>query len=275
MKLLRKFKEPSVIPGFGLTISYTLIYLTCIVLIPLSGLFFTAAMGSPKMIWAAITSPRVLSAYRISFGISFFSAFVNSFFGFLVAWVLVRYRFFGRRIVDALIDLPFALPTAIAGIALAALYSEDGWIGKILAYFGIQVAFHPAGIAIALIFVSIPFTIRTVQPVLESFDTATEEAAACLGATRLQVFYRVILPTLFPAILTGFLMAFARGLGEYGSVIFIAGNIPMVSEIIPLIIITELEQYDYVGATALAVVMLLTSFLLLLGINMLQRWSRH
>jgi sulfate transport system permease protein len=268
-------RESSVIPGFTFTLSYTLFYLTCIVLIPLSGLFFTTAMGNFGEIWQSITSPRVMSAYRISFGISFLAALINMVFGFIIAWVLVRYDFFGKKLLDAVVDLPFALPTAIAGIALAALYGENGWIGSLLAPFGIKLAFNPAGIAIALIFVGIPFTIRTVQPVLEGLDIASEEAAACLGASRWQVFWRVIFPAVFPAVITGFLMAFARGIGEYGSVIFIAGNIPLFSEIVPLIIVNELEQYNVIGATALGLVMLLTSFALLFLINLLQKWSRH
>ncbi len=235
-------------------------------------------MASAKLSWQEfahiITTPRVLAAYKVTFGMSFIAALINTFFGLIVAWSLVRYKLPARRFLDALIDLPFALPTAIAGIALSTLYAPTGWIGSLFSPLGIKIAFTPIGIVIALIFVGIPFTIRTVEPVLQDMDREIEEAAMCLGATRWQTFYKIILPHLTPALLTGFALSFARGLGEYGSVIFIAGNMPMVSEILPLIIITRLEQYDTAGATAIAISMLLASFLLLFIINLLQRWSR-
>jgi sulfate transport system permease protein len=268
-----KFKQPSVIPGFGFTLGFTILYLALVVVLPLSGLFFKTATMSWQAFVDAVTSQRVMAAYRISFGISFLAAACNTVFGFIVAWVLVRYQLPMKRILDAMVDLPFALPTAVAGISLSALYSPRGWIGSLLAPLGIQLAFNPAGIAIALIFVGLPFVVRTVEPVLQDMDVEVEEAAAGLGATRWQVFTRVIFPHILPALLTGFAMAFARGLGEYGSVIFIAGNMPMVSEIVPLVIVTKLEQYDYAGATAIALTMLIASFLLLLVINTMQRWS--
>ncbi len=270
-----KLREPSVIPGFGITLGITLTYLGLIVLIPLSGLFITTAGVSFEEFWHTVTSARVLSAYRVSFGASFAAAFINVFFGLAVTWVLVRYKFPGKRILDAMVDLPFALPTAVAGIALTALYAPQGWIGQYFDMLGVKVAFTPLGITIALIFVGLPFVVRTVQPVLEDMNREYEEAAVSLGATRWQTFYRVILPELTPALMTGFAMALARALGEYGSVIFIAGNMPGVSEIIPLIIITKLEQYDYTGATSIAVVMLLASFVMLFAINLLQTWSRR
>ncbi|HSV83437.1 MAG TPA: sulfate ABC transporter permease subunit CysT [Ramlibacter sp.] len=263
-----------VLPGFNLTLGYTLLYLSLIVLIPLSALVLKTFTMSWDQFWAAVTSPRVLASYRLTFGASFIAACVNVVFGLLVAWVLVRYPFPGKRIVDALVDLPFALPTAVAGISLTALLAGNGWIGQYLEPLGIQLAFNPNGVVIALIFIGMPFVVRTVQPVLEESEKELEEAAMCLGATRLQTFTKVILPSIMPALLTGFAMAFARAIGEYGSVIFIAGNMPMVSEITPLIIIGKLEQYDYAGATAVAVVMLLFSFLLLLVINGLQAWQR-
>ncbi|MEO8857115.1 MAG: sulfate ABC transporter permease subunit CysT [Burkholderiaceae bacterium] len=264
-----------VLPGFNLTLGYTLLYLSLIVLIPLSALVFKTFTLSWEQFWTAVSSPRVLASYRLTFGASLFAALVNVVFGLLLAWVLVRYRFPGKRIVDALVDLPFALPTAVAGIALTALLAGNGWIGQYLEPLGIKLAFTPAGVVIALIFIGLPFVVRTVQPVLEDTEKELEEAAATLGATRWQTFWRVILPSIAPAVLTGFAMAFARAIGEYGSVIFIAGNMPMVSEITPLIIIGKLEQYDYAGATAVAVVMLLISFLLLLCINGLQGWQRR
>jgi sulfate transport system permease protein len=273
MTLSIKLKQPSVIPGFGITLGFTLLYLLIIVLIPLSGLFIKTATLHWQTFIDTITAPRVMAAYKISFGISLLAALVNVVFGFIVAWVLVRYKLPMKKIFDAMIDLPFALPTAVAGIALSALYAPQGWIGKLLTPLGIQLAFNPAGIAIALIFVGLPFVVRTVEPVLQDMDIELEEAAASLGANRWQTFTHVILPYILPALLTGFAMAFARGLGEYGSVIFIAGNMPMVSEIVPLVIITKLEQYDYAGATAIALTMLIASFLLLLVINLLQRWS--
>jgi sulfate transport system permease protein len=264
-----------VLPGFHLTLGYTLFYLCLIVLIPLSALVLKTFTLSWDQFWVAVTSPRVLASYRLTFGASFIAAIVNVVFGLLVAWVLVRYTFPGKRIVDALVDLPFALPTAVAGISLTALLAGNGWIGQYLEPMGITLAFNPKGVVIALIFIGLPFVVRTVQPVLEEAEKELEEAAMCLGATRLQTFMRVILPSIGPALLTGFAMAFARAIGEYGSVIFIAGNMPMVSEITPLIIISKLEQYDYAGATAVAVVMLLFSFVLLLVINALQVWQRR
>lgn len=264
-----------VLPGFRLTLGYTVLYLSLIVLIPISALFFKTFTLSLDQFWAAVTSPRVLASYRLTFGASLIAALVNLVFGLLVAWVLVRYRFAGKKIVDALVDLPFALPTAVAGISLTALLAGNGWVGQYLEPIGIKLAFTPAGVVIALIFVGLPFVVRTVQPVLEDFEKELEEAATALGATRLQIFIKVILPHIAPALLTGFAMAFARAIGEYGSVIFIAGNMPMISEITPLIIVGKLEQYDYAGATAVAVVMLLISFLLLLVINALQAWQRR
>jgi sulfate transport system permease protein len=263
-----------VLPGFRLTLGYSLFYLCLVVLIPLSALVLKSFGLSWDQFWAAVSSPRVLASYRLTFGASLIAALVNVVFGLLVAWVLVRYSFPGKRIVDALVDLPFALPTAVAGISLTALLAGNGWIGQFLEPLGIQLAFNPKGVVIALIFIGLPFVVRTVQPVLEESEQELEEAAMCLGATRLQTFTRVILPSIAPALLTGFAMAFARAIGEYGSVIFIAGNMPMVSEITPLIIIGKLEQYDYAGATAVAVVMLLFSFVLLLVINALQAWQR-
>ncbi len=263
-----------VLPGFNLTLGYTVFYLSLIVLIPLSALVFKTFTMSWDQFWAAVSSPRVLAAYRLTFGASFIAALVNVVFGLLVAWVLVRYTFPGKRIVDALVDLPFALPTAVAGISLTALLAGNGWIGQYLEPLGIQLAFNRNGVVIALIFIGLPFVVRTVQPVLEESEKELEEAAMCLGATRLQTFTKVIFPSIAPALLTGFAMAFARAIGEYGSVIFIAGNMPMVSEITPLIIIGKLEQYDYAGATAVASVMLLFSFVLLLVINALQTWQR-
>ena len=264
-----------VLPGFQLTLGYTLFYLFLIVLIPLSALLFKTFSLSWDQFWSAVASPRVLASYRLTFGASLLAASVNVVAGLLVAWVLVRYRFPGKKIVDALVDLPFALPTAVAGISLSALLAGNGWIGQYLEPHGIQLAFNPNGIVIALIFIGLPFVVRTVQPVLEDAEKELEEAATCLGATRWQTFRLVILPSIGPALLTGFAMAFARAIGEYGSVIFIAGNVPMVSEITPLIIIGKLEQYDYAGATAVASVMLLFAFLLLLVINALQSWQRR
>lgn len=264
-----------VLPGFNLTLGYTLFYLSIIVLIPLSALVFKTFTLSWEQFWVAVTSPRVLASYRLTFGASLIAALVNLVFGLVVAWVLVRYKFPGKKIVDALVDLPFALPTAVAGISLTALLASNGWIGQYLEPMGIKLAFTPAGVVIALIFIGLPFVVRTVQPVLEDAEKELEEAATSLGATRLQIFTKVILPHITPALLTGFAMAFARAIGEYGSVIFIAGNMPMISEITPLIIIGKLEQYDYAGATAVAVVMLVISFTLLLLINALQAWQRR
>lgn len=263
----------SVLPGFGLALGYTLLYLSLLVLIPLLATFLrTAEMGWPAF-WAAVSAPRVTAALRLSFGAALIAAALNAGFGLLVAWVLVRYHFPGRKLVDALVDLPFALPTAVAGIALTALYAPKGWIGGWLEPYGIKVAFTPLGVVVALTFIGLPFVVRTVQPVLEELEAELEEAAASLGADRWQTFIRVILPPLLPALLTGFALAFARAVGEYGSVIFIAGNMPMVSEIAPLIIVTKLEQYDYAGANAVAVVMLVIAFALLFLINLLQAWA--
>ena len=264
-----------VLPGFNLTLGYTLLYLSLIVLIPLSALVLKTFEMSWEQFWTAVSSPRVLASYRLTFGASFGAALVNVVFGLLLAWVLVRYSFPGKKIVDAMVDLPFALPTAVAGISLTALLAGNGWIGQFLAPLGIELAFNRSGIVIALIFIGLPFVVRTVQPVLEDTEKELEEAAMCLGATRWQTFAKVIFPSIAPALLTGFAMAFARAVGEYGSVIFIAGNMPMVSEITPLIIIGKLEQYDYLGATAVAVVMLAISFVLLLVINALQGWQRR
>ena len=271
----RKRPTRRVLPGFNLTLGYTLFYLSLIVLIPLSALLFKTFTLTWVEFWAAVASPRVVASYKLTFGASFLAAFVNVFFGLLLAWVLVRYEFPGKKIVDALVDLPFALPTAVAGISLTALLAGNGWIGQYLEPHGIQLAFNRNGIVIALIFISLPFVVRTVQPVLEDAEKELEEAATCLGASRFQTFRYVIFPSIAPALLTGFAMAFARAVGEYGSVIFIAGNMPMVSEITPLIIIGKLEQYDYAGATAVATVMLAISFVLLLVINALQSWQRR
>ncbi len=263
-----------ILPGFGLTLGFTLFYLSVIVLIPLSALLFKTSTLNWEQFVAAVSSPRVLASYRLTFGAAFLAALFNAVFGVLVAWVLVRYTFPCKKIVDALVDLPFALPTAVAGISLAALLASNGWVGNILEPYGIVLAFNPNGIVIAMIFIGLPFVVRTIQPVLQDAEKELEEAAACLGASRWQIFWYVIFPTITPALLTGFAMAFARAIGEYGSVIFIAGNVPMVSEITPLIIIGKLEQYDYAGATAVATVMLLISFVMLLVINGLQAWQR-
>jgi sulfate transport system permease protein len=262
-----------VLPGFGLSLGFTLAYLSLIVLIPLSAVFFKTATTSWGEFWSAVATPRVVASYKLTFGASLLAALINAVFGLLLAWGLTRYTFPGRKIVDALIDLPFALPTAVAGIALTAIYAKNGWIGSLLEPLGIKVAFTPLGVLVALTFIGLPFVVRTVQPVLEDLETEFEEAAASLGANRWQAFQRVVFPALLPALLTGFALAFARAVGEYGSVIFIAGNIPMVSEITPLIIITKLEQFDYRGATAVASVMLVFSFILLLIVNGLQAWT--
>lgn len=274
MKLLR---SSSVLPGFGPAVGFTVLYLSLVVLIPLSAAFIKTFELSWSEFWEVVTAPRVLASYRLSFGASLIGASLNAVFGLVVAWVLVRYTFPGKKIIDALVDLPFALPTAVAGITLSALYANNGWVGSLLEPHGIKVAYTPVGIVVALTFIGLPFVVRTVQPVLEDLEGEVEEAAASLGATRWQTFRRVIMPALAPALLTGFALAFARAVGEYGSVIFIAGNMPMVSEITPLLIITKLEQYEYSQATAIAVVMLVISFLLLLVINLLQWWSgnRH
>ncbi len=263
-----------VLPGFEITLGFTIAYLSLIVLIPLSALVFKTLNLTWEQFWQAVTAPRVVASYKLTFGASLIAASVNAFFGLLLAWVLVRYQFFGKKIIDALVDLPFALPTAVAGISLTALLAGNGWIGQYLEPLGIQLAFNRNGVLIALIFIGLPFVVRTVQPILEDVEKELEEAATCLGATRWQTFSRVIFPTLAPALLTGFAMAFARAIGEYGSVIFIAGNMPMVSEITPLIIISKLEQYDYAGATAVALVMLCAAFVMLLLINGLQAWQR-
>src|SRR6202166_703613 len=266
-----------VIPGFGLTLGYTMLYLSLIILIPLSATFIRSLDSGWEHFWAVVTAPRVVAALRLSFGAALLAAAVNAVFGLVIAWVLVRYRFPFKRLIDAMVDLPFALPTAVAGIALTALYAPNGWLGRALQPFGIEVAFTPLGVVVALIFIGLPFVVRTLQPVLEELDNDVEQAAATLGASEWQTFLRVILPAVWPALLTGFALAFARAVGEYGSVIFIAGNMPMKSEIAPLLIITKLEQYDYAGATAIAVVMLVLSFALMFGINALQHWAmtRH
>lgn len=267
-------KSFSVLPGFNLALGYTLLYLSIIVLIPLAAVFVIASEFSLAEFWAVVTADRVVASYKLSFGASLLAAIINMVFGLMLAWALVRYTFPGKKIVDALVDLPFALPTAVAGIALTALYAKNGWLGQFIeGELGIKVAFAPLGVLIALVFIGLPFVVRTVQPILEDLETELEEAAASLGANRWQTFRHVVLPILLPALLTGFALAFARAVGEYGSVIFIAGNIPMVSEITPLMIITKLEQYDYTGATAIAVVMLIFSFIMLLAINGLQAWT--
>lgn len=265
-------KRHSVLPGFDLALGFVLLYLSLIVLIPLSATFLKTATLTWDQFVAAVATPRVVASYRLTFGASFAAALLNAFFGLVIAWVLVRYHFPGKRVVDALVDLPFALPTAVAGIALTAIYAQNGVIGQYLPF---KVSYTPLGVWVALVFIGLPFVVRTLQPVLEDVNRELEEAAATLGANRWQTFSRVIFPILMPALLTGFALAFARALGEYGSVIFIAGNMPMVSEITPLLIITKLEQYDYAGATAIAVVMLVASFVLLLAINLLQAWARR
>jgi sulfate transport system permease protein len=272
---LRLARRESVLPGFGMTLGLTVVYLSVIVLLPLSALILKAAgMGGPGFLDAAFT-PRAIAAYKLSFGAALIAAAVNAVSGVIVAWALVRYDFPGKRLIDAIVDLPFALPTAVAGIALASIYARNGWLGEPLSLLGINVAFTPLGVVMALLFVGLPFVVRTVEPVLQDLDVEVEEAAASLGAGRVQTMVKVIFPPIMPAVMTGFALAFARGLGEYGSVIFIAGNLPMVSEIAPLLIIIKLEQYDYAGATAIATVVLLAGFLLLLLINLLQRWGRR
>jgi len=263
-------KPRNVLPGFGLSLGFTLFYLSIIVLIPLTAVFFKTAELSWSEFWSTVTNARVVASYRVSFLTAFFAGLVNAVFGLLIAWVLVRYQFPGKKIVDSLVDLPFALPTAVAGIALTAIYAPNGWIGSLLVPLGVKVAYSPLGITIALIFIGLPFVVRTVQPVLQDMEKETEEAAVMLGAYRLRTFWKVILPELLPALLTGFALAFARGIGEYGSVVFISGNMPLKTEITPLLIMTKLEQYDYAGATAIALVMLVVSFLMLLVINLLQ-----
>lgn len=271
----RSTRHNNVLPGFTPTMGYTLLYLSLVVLIPLSALVFKSAGFSGKEFVEAVAAPRVVASYKITFGAALVAACINALFGILVAWVLVRYPFPGKRLLDALVDLPFALPTAVAGITLATVYSANGWVGRHLEKLGIKVAFTPLGIIVAMTFIGLPFVVRTVQPVIQEVDAEIEEASACLGANRLQTFRKVILPLLTPSVLTGFALAFARGVGEYGSIIFIAGNVPMVSEITPLIIITKLEQYDYRGAAAVATIMMLASFAMLLVINLLQKWSRR
>lgn len=270
-----RIRRPSVIPGFGLTLGFTLAYLTLIILIPLAGLIWrSAALGWPEF-WAIATDRRTVAALQVSFGTALLAAALNVVFGTIVAWVLVRYRFPGRRILDAVVDLPFALPTAVAGIALTTLYAPNGWIGGLLAPLGIKVAYTPLGIVVALVFIGLPFVVRTVQPVMEEIDREVEEVAATLGARRHQTLGRVLLPGLTPAILTGFALAFARGVGEYGSVIFIAGNIPYVTEIAPLLIVIRLEEFNYAAATAVGAIMLAISFAMLFVINLIQAWSRR
>jgi sulfate transport system permease protein len=268
-------RQRSIVPGFGLSLGVTLSYLGLIVIIPLCVLLLKTSDAGWAKIWMELSSLRTLAAFRVSFGVAFLAAAFNAAFGFIVAWVLVRYEFFGRRLIDAMIDLPFALPTAVAGISLTQIYAENGWLGAKLATAGIKVAFTPLGILVALAFVGLPFVVRTVQPVLQDFDRETEEAGALLGASRWNILRRVVFPPLIPAVMTGFTLAFARGIGEYGSVIFIAGNMPGYSEIVPLLIVIKLEQFDYAGATVIASLMLVASFILLLAINLLQAWTRR
>lgn len=270
-----RLKQTSALPGFGLSVGYTLLYLSLIVLLPLAALVAEAARLGPGGIWLVAADPRVSAALRISFGLALAAAMTDCIFGLLVAWVLTRYDFFGRRFVDAAVDLPFALPTAVAGISLATLYAPNGWIGALLAHIGIKVAFTPAGIFVALVFVALPFTVRTVQPLIGEIDRSVEEASATLGASRFQTMRHIVLPMLTPALLTGFALAFARSVSEYGSVIFIAGNLPYVSEIAPVLIVIKLEEFNYPGATAVAVIMLAIAFMVLLAINLVQAWSRR
>ena len=268
-------KQPSVLPGFGLTLGFTITYVTLLILIPLAGLFLYTTKLSWHQFVATILEPQVLASFRLSFGASFLAALINVVFGFIISWVLARYDFFGKKIIDALVDLPFALPTAVAGISLAAIFAPNGWVGSLLEPLGIKLVYSASGVVIALIFIGLPFVVRTVQPVLEEFESELEEAANSLGASWWKTFSRVIFPALFSALLTGFALAFARSLGEYGSIIFISSNMPFVSEIAPLLIVTKLNQYDYAGATAIGVVMLVTTFIILLCINALQAWSRE
>jgi sulfate transport system permease protein len=268
-------KTQRVLPGFGLALGYTLVYLSLLILLPLGGLILKASELGFSQIMDVALSERSLASFRVTFGASFIAALINSFFGLIVAWVLVRYPFPGKRFVDALVDLPFALPTAVAGITLATLYAGNGWLGRYIEPLGLKVAYTPWGIVVALTFITLPFVVRTLQPVIEDIETEVEEAAASLGASRWQTFIKVIFPAIFPALLTGTALAFARAVGEYGSVIFIAGNLPLISEITPLLIISKLEQYDVLGATALAVVMLALSFILLLSVNLLQWWAAN
>ncbi|MED3645670.1 sulfate ABC transporter permease subunit CysT [Halalkalibacterium halodurans] len=275
MKSVRSWKKHNILPGFGLSLGFTMMYLGALVLLPLSMVFINTSSMGWQAFWQVITEPRVLASYRLSFGAAIIAASINAVFGLLIAWVLVRYHFPGKRIIDGLVDLPFALPTAVAGIALTTLYTTNGWIGQYLEVFGIRIAFTPLGVIVALTFIGLPFVVRMVQPVLQGIEKELEEASACLGANRLQTFRRIIFPTVLPALLTGFALAFARALGEYGSVVFISGNLPMQTEITPLLIMTKLEQFDYAGATALAAVMLIISFIMLLFINILQWWSQR
>jgi sulfate transport system permease protein len=273
--LLPRLREPSVIPGFGLALGFTVAALSLIVLIPLSALVLRAASIGPTGFWAIASDPRTLAALRLSFGAALIAAAINTVFGLLLSWVLVRYRFPGRRLIDAAVDLPFALPTAVAGIAMAAVYAPNGWIGSIADKLGFKIAFTPVGVVLALVFIGLPFVVRTVQPVLEEVEREIEEVSALLGASRLRTVFKVVLPQIYPALLTGATLAFARGIGEYGSVIFIAGNIPMVSEIAPLLIVIKLEEFDYQGATVIAFLMLIISFALLMLINLFQAWARR
>jgi sulfate transport system permease protein len=273
--ILPRLREPSVIPGFGLALGFTVAALSLIVLIPLSALVLRAASIGPAGFWAIASDPRTLAALRLSFGAALIAAAINTVFGLLLSWVLVRYRFPGRRFIDAAIDLPFALPTAVAGIAMAAVYAPNGWIGSIADKLGFKIAFTPVGVVLALVFIGLPFVVRTVQPVLEEVEREIEEVSALLGASRLRTVFKVVLPQIYPALLTGATLAFARGIGEYGSVIFIAGNIPMVSEIAPLLIVIKLEEFDYQGATVIAFLMLIISFALLMLINLFQAWTRR
>ncbi len=273
--VLLRLREPSVIPGFGLALGFTVAALSLIVLIPLSALVLRAASIGPIGFWAIASDPRILAALRLSFGAALIAAAINTVFGLLLSWVLVRYRFPGRRFIDAAVDLPFALPTAVAGIAMAAVYAPNGWIGSIADKLGFKIAFTPVGVVLALVFIGLPFVVRTVQPVLEEVEREIEEVSALLGASRLRTVFKVVLPQIYPALLTGATLAFARGIGEYGSVIFIAGNIPMVSEIAPLLIVIKLEEFDYQGATVIALLMLVISFALLMVINLFQAWSRR
>jgi len=268
-------KKKNILPGFGISIGYTIFYLSLIVIIPVSGLYINTFEFSLSEFWSSVTEPRVLASFKLSFGTSFLAAIVNSFFGLLIGWVFVRYDFFGKKIFDAIIDLPFALPTAVAGITFASIYSKNGWFGKFLEPIGIKIAYTPAGIFVALVFIGLPFIVRSVQPVIEELDIEVEEASASLGATRFQTFVKIIFPSILPALLSGFILAFARGLGEYGSVVFVSGNIPMVSEITPLLILTKLEEYDFTGATSLAVAILTISFALFFSINLLQWWTAN
>lgn len=271
---MANYKHHKFLPGFGLTLGYTIFYMSFVLIIPLVVLFLKTTALSWEQLWGIVTTPRILAAFRLSIGASLIAAFINSIFGLIIAWVLTRYSFPGKKFMDSLIDLPFAMPTAVAGIALTSIYTSNGWVGRFLEPLGIKAAFAPLGVVIALTFIGLPFVVRTVQPVLQDFEKEVEEAAASLGASRGQTFFRIIFPAIIPSWLTGFTLAFSRALGEYGSVVFISGNMPMRTEIVPLLIITKLEQFEYSGATAIAVLMLLLSFLLLLLINLGQWWNR-